>query len=145
MELAQQGLQTTIQGQTAQQDQEVFNRNAYKAPTAQPTAQPAAPAAGMPPPAGNISLPSAAPTAAPSGALAQATPPVAQPAQPAQVTQPSPLAQAVQQPAPQPAQPAGQQLFPAQQDTWNAEETERALSLKRQGKPMGDILKEIEY
>lgn len=150
MELAQQGLQTTIQGQNAQQDQEVFNRNAYKAPTAQPTAptaQPAVPAAGMPPPAGNISLPSAsaAPAAAPSGALAQATPPVAQPAQ---VAQPSPLAQAVQQPAPQPApqpaQPAGQQLFPAQQDTWNAEETERALSLKRQGKPMGDILKEID-
>ena len=152
MELAQQGLQTTIQGQNAQQDQEVFNRNAYKAPTAQPTAptaQPAVPAAGMPPPAGNISLPSAsaapAPAAAPSGALAQATPPVAQPAQ---VAQPSPLAQAVQQPAPQPApqpaQPAGQQLFPAQQDTWNAEETERALAMKRAGKPMSEILKEID-
>jgi hypothetical protein len=141
MELAQQGLQTTIQGQTAQQDQELFNRNAYKAPTAQPTAQPAAPAAGMPPPAG-VSLPSAPAAPAPqppSGALAQAAPPVAPPA-----AQPSPLAQAAPQPAPQPAQPAGQQLFPAQPETWDAEETERALALKRQGKPMGEIMKEID-
>ena len=141
MELAQQGLQTTIQGQTAQQDQELFNKNAYKAPTAQPTAQPAPPAAGMPPPAG-VSLPAAPPAPAPqppSGALAQAAPPVAPPA-----AQPSPLAQAAPQPAPQPAQPAGQQLFPAQPDTWDAEETERALALKRQGKPMGEIMKEID-
>ena len=143
MELAQQGLQTTIQGQTAQQDQELFNRNAYKAPTAQPTAQPAAPAAGMPPPAVAPSLPSAPAAPAPqppSGALAQAAPPpVAPPA-----AQPSPLAQAAPQPAPQPAQPAGQQLFPAQPNTWDAEETERALALKRQGKPMGEIMKEID-
>ena len=142
MELAQQGLQTSIQGQTAQQDQELFNKNAYKAPTAQPTAQPAAPAAGMPPPAG-VSLPSAPAAPAPqppSGALAQAAPPpVAPPA-----AQPSPLAQAAPQPAPQPAQPAGQQLFPAQPNTWDAEETERALALKRQGKPMGEIMKEID-
>jgi hypothetical protein len=138
MELAQQGLQTTIQGQNAQQDQALFNQNAYKPPAAQPTAQPAAPAAGMPPPAVAPSLPSAPAALAPqppSGALAQATPAVAPP-----VAQPSPLAQA----APQPAQPAGQQLFPAQQDTWNAEETERALALKRSGKPMGEILKEID-
>lgn len=149
MELAQQGLQTTIQAQNAQQDQEVFNRNAYKAPTAQPTAptaQPAVPAAGMPPPAGNISLPSAsaapAPAAAPSGALAQATPPVAQPAQ---VAQPSPLAQAVQQPAPQPApQPAGQQLFPAQPSTWNQQETEYAARAKAAGEPMFKVMKEID-
>ena len=138
MELAQQGLQTSIQGQTALQDQEVFNRNAYKAPTAQPTA----PAAGMPPPAVAPSLPSAPAAPAPqppSGALAQASPPVAPPA-----AQPSPLAQAAPQPAPQPAQPIGQQLFPAQPDTWDAEETERALALKRQGKPMGEIMKEID-
>ena len=141
MELAQQGLQTTIQGQTAQQDQELFNRNAYKAPTAQPTAQPAAPAAGMPPPAG-VTLPAAPAAPAPqasAGALSQAAPPVAPPA-----AQPSPLAQAAPQPAPQPAQPAGQQLFPAQPETWDAEETERALALKRQGKPMGEIMKEID-
>jgi hypothetical protein len=143
MELAQQGLQTTIQGQNAQQDQEVFNRNAYKAPTAQP----ATPTVGMPPPAGNISLPSApaapAPAAppAPSGALAQAAPPVAPLAQP---VQPSPLAQAVQQSAPAPTQPVGQQLFPAQSSTWDQEETAYAAAQKRSGKPMGEIIKEID-
>jgi hypothetical protein len=142
MELAQQGLQTTIQGQTAQQDQALFNQNAYKPPQA--PAQVAQPTAGMPAPAVAPSLPSAptpsAPPAPPSGALAQAAPPVAPP-----VAQPSPLAQAAPQPAPQPAaQPAGQQLFPAQPDTWDAEETERALALKRAGKPMGEIMKEID-
>ena len=152
MELAQQGLQTTIQGQNAQQDADLLARMTGAPPKpAQAPAMPAPVQGGAPmPPAGNaMALPSAAPTPAappaPSGALAQAAPPVAQPAQ---VAQPSPLAQAVQQPtpqpAPQPAQPAGQQLFPAQQDTWNAEETERALALKRSGKPMGEILKEID-
>jgi hypothetical protein len=145
MELAQQGLQTTIQGQTAQLDQETFNRNAYKAPTAQP----AAPATGMPPPAGNISLPSApaAPassaTPAPSGALAQAAPTVTPMVAPS-APQPSPLAQAAPQQAPQQTQPMGQQLFPAQASTWDQEETAFALAQKRAGKPMGEIMKEID-
>ena len=143
MELAQQGLQTTIQAQNAEQDQAAFNAKAYKAPTAQP----APPAAGMPPP---VALPAAsapAPATAPqppTGALAQAAPPpVAPPAAP-----PSPLAQAappVAPPAPQPAvQPSGQQLFPAQPTTWDAEETELASRLRRAGKPMGEIMKEID-
>ena len=139
MELAQQGLQTTIQAQNAEQDQAAFNAKAYKAPTAQP----APPAAGMPPP---VALPAAsapAPATAPqppTGALAQAAPPPVAPA----VAPPSPLAQAAQ-PAAQPAvQPSGQQLFPAQPTTWDAEETELASRLRRAGKPMGEIMKEID-
>ena len=147
MELAQQGLQTSIQAQNAEQDQAAFNARAYKAPTAPP----AAPVAGMPPPVAPPAAP-AAPAPAPqppSGALAQAAPPpVAPPAAP-----PSPLAQAappVAPPAPQmppqqaPAQPAGQQLFPAQPTTWDAEETEFASRMRRAGKPMGEIMKEID-
>jgi len=144
MELAQQGLQTSIQAQNAQQDQAAFNARAYKPPTAPP----AAPMVGMPPPAG-VALPAAsavpapapmpqeAPAAppAPTGALAQAAPSVMPPA-PA----PAPLAQA----APQPAQPSGQQLFPAQPTTWDAEETELASRLRRGGKNMGEIMKEID-
>jgi hypothetical protein len=139
MELAQQGLQTTIQAQNAEQDQAAFNAKAYKAPTAQP----APPAAGMPPP---VALPAAsapAPATAPqppAGALAQAVPPPATTA----VATPAPLAQAAQ-PAAQPAvQPSGQQLFPAQPTTWDAEETELASRLRRAGKPMGEIMKEID-
>lgn len=147
MELAQQGLQTSIQAENAQQDQAAFNARAYKAPTAQP----APPAAGMPPPVAPPVAPPAAPAPAPAtapqpptGALAQAVPPpVAPPAAP-----PSPLAQAappVAPPAPQPAvQPSGQQLFPAQPTTWDAEETEFASRMRRAGKPMGEIMKEID-
>jgi hypothetical protein len=145
MELAQQGLQTSIQAQNAEQDQAAFNARAYKAPTAQP----APPVAGMPPPVAPPAAPAPAPAPQPpSGALAQAVPPpVAPPAAP-----PSPLAQAappVASPAPQPAQPApaqpsGQQLFPAQPTTWDAEETEFASRMRRAGKPMGEIMKEID-
>lgn len=142
MELAQQGLQTSIQAQNAEQDQAAFNARAYKPPTAQPTA----PMAGMPPPVAPPAAPAPQP---PSGALAQAVPPpVAPPAAP-----PSPLAQAAPpvvspapQPSPQPAptQPSGQQLFPAQPTTWDAEETEFASRMRRAGKPMGEIMKEID-
>jgi hypothetical protein len=149
MELAQQGLQTTIQGQNAQQDQATFNDRAYKPPTAQPaSAQGGAP---VPPSGGAIALPSAppapaslpapaappaAPPAPPAGGLAQAAPPPPLPAAP-----PSPLAQAAPQAS---APPAGQQLFPAQASTWDQEETAFAAALKRAGKPMGEIIKEIE-
>ena len=148
MELAQQGLQTSIQAQNAEQDQAAFNARAYKAPTAQP----APPAAGMPPPVAPPAAPAPAPAPAtapqpPTGALAQAAPPPVAPA----VAPPSPLAQAappVAPPAPQlppqPAQPSGQQLFPAQPTTWDAEETELASRLRRAGKPMGEIMKEID-
>jgi hypothetical protein len=145
MELAQQGLQTTIQAQNAEQDQAAFNAKAYKAPTAQP----APPTAGMPPPVALPAAPTPAPAPAtapqpPAGALAQAVPPPVAPA----VAPPSPLAQAappVAPPAPQPAvQPSGQQLFPAQPTTWDAEETELASRLRRAGKPMGEIMKEID-
>jgi hypothetical protein len=148
MELAQQGLQTTIQGQNAQQDADLLARMTGAPP--KPAQAPAMPApvqggAPMPPAGGAMALPSAAPTPAappaPSGALAQAAPPVAQPAQ---VAQPSPLAQAVQQPAPQPAQPMGQQLFPAQPSTWDQDETAYAMAQRRSGKPMGEIMKEID-
>jgi hypothetical protein len=146
MELAQQGLQTSIQAQNAEQDQAAFNARAYKAPTAQP----APPVAGMPPPIAPPAAPAPAPAPQPpSGALAQAVPPpVAPPAAP-----PSPLAQAappVASPAPQlspqpaSAQPSGQQLFPAQPTTWDAEETEFASRMRRAGKPMGEIMKEID-
>lgn len=146
MELAQQGLQTSIQAQNAEQDQAAFNARAYKAPTAQP----ATPVAGMPPPVAPPAAPAPAPAPQPpSGALAQAVPPpVAPPAAP-----PSPLAQAAPpvvspapQPPPQPAptQPSGQQLFPAQPTTWDAEETEFASRMRRAGKPMGEIMKEID-
>ena len=145
MELAQQGLQTSIQAQNAEQDQAAFNARAYKAPTAQP----APPAAGMPPPVAPPAAPTPAPAPAtapqpPTGALAQAAPPPVAPA----VAPPSPLAQAappVAPPAPQPAvQPSGQQLFPAQPTTWDAEETEFASRMRRAGKPMGEIMKEID-
>ena len=148
MELAQQGLQTSIQAQNAEQDQAAFNARAYKAPTAQP----APPAAGMPPPVAPPAAPTPAPAPAtapqpPSGALAQAAPPPAAPP----AAPPSPLAQAappVAPPAPQlppqPAQPTGQQLFPAQPTTWDAEETEFASRMRRAGKPMGEIMKEID-
>jgi hypothetical protein len=145
MELAQQGLQTTIQAENAQQDQAAFNARAYKAPTAQP----APPAAGMPPP---VAPPAPAPAPQPpSGALAQAAPPPVAPAVAPPAAPPSPLAQAappVAPPAPQlppqPAQPSGQQLFPAQPTTWDAEETEFASRMRRAGKPMGEIMKEID-
>lgn len=148
MELAQQGLQTSIQAQNAEQDQAAFNARAYKAPTAQP----APPVAGMPPPVAPPAA-SAAPAPAPSGALAQAAPPPVAPAVAPPAAQPSPLAQAappVAPPAPQlppqqaPAQPSGQQLFPAQPTTWDAEETEFASRMRRAGKPMGEIMKEID-
>jgi hypothetical protein len=146
MELAQQGLQTSIQAQNAEQDQAAFNARAYKAPTAQP----APPVAGMPPP---IAPPAAPAPQPPSGALAQAAPPPVAPAVAPPAAPPSPLAQAappVAQPAPQPspqpapAQPSGQQLFPAQPTTWDAEETEFASRMRRAGKPMGEIMKEID-
>jgi hypothetical protein len=147
MELAQQGLQTSIQAQNAEQDQAAFNARAYKAPTAQP----APPVAGMPQPVAPPAAPAPAP--APSGALAQAAPPPVAPAVAPPAAQPSPLAQAappVAPPAPQlppqqaPAQPSGQQLFPAQPTTWDAEETEFASRMRRAGKPMGEIMKEID-
>ena len=156
MELAQQGLQTSIQGQNAQQDAELLARMTGAPPKAPP---PAAPVQGAPMPSGGgaMALPSAppgappgappvarpvapppsAPIAPPSGALAQATPPVAQPAQVAQVAQPSPLTQAA-------PQPMGQQLFPAQPNTWDQDETAYAMAQRRAGKPMGEIMKEID-
>jgi hypothetical protein len=145
MELAQQGLQTSIQAQNAEQDQAAFNARAYKAPTPQP----AAPVAGMPPP---VAPPAAPVLQPPSGALAQAAPPPVAPAVAPPVAPPSPLAQATPpvaplapQPAqPAPAQPSGQQLFPAQPTTWDAEETEFASRQRRAGKPMGEIMKEID-
>jgi hypothetical protein len=145
MELAQQGLQTSIQAQNAEQDQAAFNARAYKPPTAQP----APPMAGMPPPVAPPAAPAPQP---PSGALAQAAPPPVAPAVVPPAAPPSPLAQAappVASPAPQPAQPApaqpsGQQLFPAQPTTWDAEETEFASRMRRAGKPMGEIMKEID-
>jgi hypothetical protein len=148
MELAQQGLQTSIQAQNAEQDQAAFNARAYKAPTAQP----AAPVAGMPPPVAPPAAPAPAPAPQPtSGALAQAAPPPVAPAVAPPAAPPSPLAQAappVAPPAPQlppqPAQPSGQQLFPAQPTTWDAEETEFASRMRRAGKPMGEIMKEID-
>jgi hypothetical protein len=152
MELAQQGLQTTIQGQNAQQDQELFARMAGIPPkTAQAPATPAPVQGGapIPPSGGAVALPSAPPPAAPpapsapaappappAGALAQAAPP------PLSAAPPSPLAQAAPQPAPQ--APAGQQLFPAQPSTWTEEETAYAMAQRRSGKPVGEILKEIE-
>jgi hypothetical protein len=149
MELAQQGLQTTIQGQNAQQDQELFARMAGIPPkTAKPSAMPVPVQGGAPIPSagGAVALPSAPPAppapavsapppAPPAGALAQAAP------APISAAPPSPLAQA----APQaPAQPVGQQLFPAQPSTWNDEETAYASAQRRAGKPMGEILKEID-
>jgi hypothetical protein len=146
MELAQQGLQTSIQGQNAQQDADLLARMTNTQP------KPAMPApvqggAPVPPPIVAPSLPSApvasapvAPPAPPSGALAQVAPPVAPSA-----VQPSPLTQASTQPAPQPApQPMGQQLFPAQPSTWDQDETAYAMAQRRAGKPMGEIMKEID-
>jgi len=135
MELAQQGLQTSIQAENAKQDQAILDRFAPK--PAQPAPAPVQGGASMPPAAGGVSLP-AAPAApatapAPAGALPQAAP-----------AAPSPLAQAAPQPAPQPAQPTGQQLFPAQPATWDQDETAYAMAQKRAGKPMGEILKEID-
>jgi hypothetical protein len=150
MELAQQGLQTSIQGQNAQQDADLLARMTGT----QPKTAPAMPApvqggAPVPPPAVAPSLPSATTPPAPqppsSGALAQVAPPVAQTAQTAQL---SPLAQAAPpaaQPAPQAsAQPVGQQLFPAQPSTWDQDETAYAMAQRRAGKPMGEIMKEID-
>lgn len=151
MELAQQGLQTTIQGQNAQQDADLFARMAGLPPkTAQAPAMPAPTQGGapMPPSGGAIALPSAppppapsapaAPPAPPAGALAQAAPALAAPS----AAPPSPLAQAAPKPTVQ--APAGQQLFPAQPSTWTEEETAYAMTQRRSGKPVGEILKDIE-
>ena len=145
MELAQQGLQTSIQGQNAQQDADLLARMTGGAPKPAMPAMPAPVQGGAPPPAGNaMALPSAAPTAPtapaqpPAGGLAQAAPVVVSPVAP----QSSPLAQVAPQLAT--AQPAGQQLFPAQPSTWDQDETAFAMAQRRGGKPMGEIMKEIE-
>ena len=147
MEMAERGLQTEIQGQNAQQDAELLARMTGAKPAA--PAMPA-PVQGSAPPAGNaMALPSAAPAAPaapaqpPAGGLAQAAPPAAPNIAPP-APQPSPLAQAAPQQAAQPVQSQGQQLFPAQPNTWDQDETAFAMAQRRSGKPMGEIMKEID-
>lgn len=145
MEMAQQQLQTEVQGQAAKEEQEYWARKrgqqpqpAAQAPQAapQPAPQPAPAPAGALPSAG--AMPQVVPPAA------QAAPSIAPPAAP-QVAPAGALAQAAPQ-APQaaPQVPAGQQLFPAQPETWTPQEDEMARSMRLAGKKPFEVEQAID-
>jgi hypothetical protein len=141
LEMAQQGLQTSMQTKKAEQNADLMRRIANgeplsPAPAAQaPQAQPA-PAPAPAPQAG--ALPSAAPQAPqpmPQGAPAmpQAAPPMPQ----------APLAQAAPAPSAQQA-PAGTQLFPAMPQNLSREEKLLVASMANANKEPFEILKELD-
>ena len=147
LEMAQQGLQTSMQTTKAQQNAELMRRiangepltppPAAQAPQAQPAPQ--APPAPQPPQAG--ALASAAPQMPP---MPQGAPAMPQ----APATPQAPLAQAAQQMAPQPAPaqqgPAGSQLFPAMPQALNREEQLLVASMANANKEPYEILKELD-
>jgi len=145
LDMAQQGLSTEIQTKKAQSGAD-FMKNimsggvpdasvtpppvATEAP--KPLAQPAVSGlpAVAPPPASPLSAPPAAPAqSAPAQASAPALPP-------------TPSAPAVA--PPQPQQPAGVQLFPAQQQGYSDQEKMIALSMYNEGKAPYEIIQGID-
>ena len=140
LEMAQQGLQTSMQTTKAQQNAELMRKIAngeplFTPPAAQaPQVQPA-PAPAPAPQAG--ALPSAAPQMPPMPQGAPAMP---------QAAPQAPLAQAAQQAAPQPEPqgPAGSQLFPAMPQNLNREEKLLVASMANANKEPYEILKEID-
>jgi hypothetical protein len=147
LEVAQQGVQTGIQAKRAQQGSD-FMKNimsggvpdasvtpppvAAEAP--KPSAQPAV--GGLPAMAPPPSSPLSAPLAAPAQAApAQASAPLSAPA-------PAPLAPPVA--SAQPPQPAGVQLFPAQQQGYSEQEKMIAASMYSEGKAPYEIMQAID-
>jgi len=142
MEMAQQQLQTEVQGQAAKEEQEYWARKRGVPPTT-PPAPPAT--AQQPQPPQPVQLASAGATL-PAGALTQAAPsaaPVAPPAPP--VASAGALAQAAPQ-APQaaPQMPAGQQLFPPAPEGWTPQEDEIARSMRLAGKKPFEVEQAID-
>lgn len=144
MELAQQQLQTEVQGRAAKEEQEYWARKRGQAP------QPAAQAPQVTPQV----APQPAPQAAPAGAL----PSAGAPSTPAAPVSPlsAPLSAPVSAPvsAPQtapvvaearaPQMPAGQQLFPPQPETWTPQEDEMARSMRLAGKKPFEVEQAID-
>lgn len=138
LEMAQQGLQTSMQTTKAQQNAELMKKIANGEPLFTPPAAQAPQVQPAPAPAPQAgALPSAAPQmpSMPQGA----------PAMPQAAPQ-APLAQAAQQAAPQPEPqgPAGSQLFPAMPQNLNREEKLLVASMANANKEPYEILKEID-
>ena len=147
MELAQQQLQTEVQGQAAKEEQEYWARKRGQAPqpavqAPQVTPQVAPQPAPQPAPAGALPSAGAMPQVVPPAA--QAAPSIAPPAAP-QVAPAGALAQvAPQAPQAAPQVPAGQQLFPAQPATWTPQEDEMARSMRLAGKKPFEVEQAID-
>lgn len=140
LDMAQQGLSTEIQTKKAQQSADLMkNIMSGGVPDAVPAPQ-IAPEASKPlaQPAGG-GLPAVAPpTASPLSAPPQAAPVQASvPALPSTPSAP-PVA------SPQPQQPAGVQLFPAQQQGYSQQEKMIALSMQSAGKEPYEIMQAID-
>ena len=140
LEMAQQGLQTSMQTTKAQQNAELMKKIAngeplFTPPAAQaPQVQPA-PAPAPAPQAG--ALPSAAPQAPQMPPMPQGAPAMPQAAPQA------PLAQAAPAPSAQQG-PAGTQLFPAMPQNLSREEQLTFASMANANKEPYEILKEID-
>lgn len=141
MELAQQSLQTEVQGQAAKEEQEYWNRK-RGVPTPAPAAQ--APASAPAP------APAPAPQAAPAGGLptvatgAPVAAPLSAPAAPQAPQMPAP---ATGLPTPQATtaqMPVGQQLFPPEPETWTPQEELMARSMRAAGKKGFEIDEAID-
>lgn len=145
LEMAQQGLQTSMQTKKAEQNADLMRRiangeplpptPAAQAPQAQPAPQAPAPA----PQAGAL------PSAAPQAPQAPQMPPMPQgaPAMPQAPAAQAPLAQAAPAPSAQQG-PAGTQLFPAMPQNLNREEKLLVASMANANKEPYEILKELD-
>ena len=138
LEMAQQGLQTSMQTTKAQQNAELMKKIANGEPLFTPPAAQVPQAQPVPTPAPQAgALPSAAPQMPPMPQGAPAMP---------QAAPQAPLAQAAQQTAPQPEPqgPAGSQLFPAMPQNLNREEKLLVASMANANKEPYEILKELD-
>lgn len=142
LEMAQQGLQTSMQTTKAQQNAELMKKIANGEPLFTPPAAQAPQAQPVPTP-----VPTPAPQAGALPSAAPQMPPMPQgaPAMPQAAPQ-APLAQAAQQAAPQPEPqgPAGSQLFPAMPQNLNREEKLLVASMANANKEPYEILKELD-
>lgn len=142
LEMAQQGLQTSMQTKKAEQNAELMKKIAngeplFTPPAAQaPQVQPA-PAPAPAPQAG--ALPSAAPQAPQMPPMPQGAPATPQ----ASAAPQAPLAQAAPAPSAQQG-PAGTQLFPAMPQNLSREEQLTFASMANANKEPYEILKEID-
>lgn len=142
LEMAQQGLQTSMQTTKAQQNAELMKKIANGEPLFTPPAAQVPQAQPVPTP-----VPTPAPQAGALPSAAPQMPPMPQgaPAMPQAAPQ-APLAQAAQQTAPQPEPqgPAGSQLFPAMPQNLNREEKLLVASMANANKEPYEILKELD-